>query len=60
MFHGAWWVLGTYSGKPMKRETMGFVVPCAGLSLKLQMKVISGSGYLKKIQRTGWFPQRTN
>ncbi len=27
--------------------------PCAGLSLKLQTKVISGSGYLKKIQRTG-------
>jgi hypothetical protein len=34
--------------------------PCAGLLLKHQTKVISGSGYLKKIQRTGWFPQRTN
>jgi hypothetical protein len=29
--------------------------------LKLQTIVISGCGYfLKKIQRTGWFPQRTN
>jgi hypothetical protein len=41
--------------RPKDRVKTGTV-----LSLKLQMKVISGSGYLKKIQRIGWFAQRTN
>jgi hypothetical protein len=31
-----------------------------GFLLKLQTEVISGSGHLKKVQRTGWFPERNN